>query len=78
MNGDYFDRLEAQLAGLTRAGTHLDTVQEGNRRPARALLRRGTIMLLLAVVLAASLVSEFPGSASGRATAPRTPVVRSF
>jgi hypothetical protein len=65
MSERYFDRLEAELAELTRRGAHLEA-------PARrvALMtvrtRRATAALLLALVLAVSLVSEFPAAASGR------------
>lgn len=66
MNGDFFDHLDAELAALTRAGAHLTESERGHRRWGR-LLRRGMASTLLAVALAASLVSEFPASASGHA-----------
>jgi hypothetical protein len=69
MNDSFFDRLEAELAGLARQGTHLEGAPGRNRRRAVALIRRGAVIMALAVVLAASLVSEFPASASGRAMA---------
>jgi hypothetical protein len=61
---DYFDRLEADLGALTRQGAHLAA------HPRRAALRarRATAALLLALVLAVTLVSEFPAAASGHAT----------
>jgi hypothetical protein len=61
MNDSFFDRLEAELAGLARQGTQLEGAPGRNRR--------GAVIMALAVVLAASLVSEFPASASGRAMA---------
>ena len=76
MSPDFFDRLDAELAGLTRHGAHL-TVGVSPYRRAGRLVRRGVVFALVAVALAAVLVSEFPGSASGHAqvalalTAPR-------
>ena len=64
MSGDFFDRLDAQLAELTRQGAHLTADQRAHRRWSR-LARRGVVSGLVAVALAASLVSEFPATASG-------------
>jgi membrane-associated PAP2 superfamily phosphatase len=69
MSGDFFDRLDAELAELTRQGAHL-SVDAGIFRRAGRLLRRGVAFALVAVSLAAALVSEFPASASGHAHAP--------
>jgi hypothetical protein len=66
MSSDFFDRLELELGGLTRAGTHLGAPAGWNRRHLLALARHGVTIVLLAVVLAASLVSEFPASAGGQ------------
>jgi hypothetical protein len=41
-----------------------------------ALIRRTAVIVVLAVVLAASLVIEFPGSASGRDVAAQVSFVR--
>ena len=68
MSSDFFDRLDAELAELTRQGAHL-TVGDGVRRRAVRLVRRGVTFTLVAVTLAAALVSEFPASASGHAQA---------
>jgi uncharacterized integral membrane protein len=66
VSGDFFDRLEADLAGLARHGTHIEMTVDRARRRVVTLFRRGAVILLLAVVLATSLVSEFPASANGR------------
>lgn len=66
MSSDYFDRLDAELAELTRQGAHL-AVGGGVYRRAGRLVRRGVAFALVAVTLAAALVSEFPASASGHA-----------
>jgi membrane-associated PAP2 superfamily phosphatase len=70
MSGDFFDRLDVELAELTRQGAHL-TVGGGVYRRAGRLMRRGVVFALVAVTLAAVLVSEFPGSASGHAQVAR-------
>ncbi len=75
MNNDFFDRLEADLTGLTHRGTHLEAVGDRDRRRVAVLLRRGAVSLLLAVGLATSLVSEFPASAGGRTTSPAAAIV---
>lgn len=66
MSGDFFDRLEAELVGHARQGTHLDGRAGRDRRRVVALVRRSAVIVVLAVVLAALLVSEFPASAAGR------------
>jgi membrane-associated PAP2 superfamily phosphatase len=70
MSSDFFDRLDAELAALTRQGAHL-TAGDGVFRRAGRLARRGLSFALVAVTLAAALVSEFPASASGHAQAAR-------
>lgn len=64
MSGDFFDRLDAELAELTCQGAHLSAGDSVCRRAGR-LARRGVAFALVAVTLAAALVSEFPASASG-------------
>ena len=76
MSDNFFDRLEAELGGLARQGTHLDVVAERNRRRVVALIRRSAMIVMLAAVLAASLVSEFPASASGRGLTAQVSVLR--
>jgi hypothetical protein len=66
MSGGFFDRLDGELAALVREGAHLDDAIRGRHR-ARAVIRRAAVIVSLATVLAASLVSEFPDSATGRA-----------
>lgn len=68
---DYFDRLDGELATLTRRGAHLAVGDRALRRASR-LLRRGVSFALVTVALATALVSEFPASASGHAQAPAT------
>jgi hypothetical protein len=65
MSSDFFDRLDAELAQLTRQGAHL--VGHRAYRRASRMLRRGVAFGLMTLALAAALVSEFPGSASGHA-----------
>lgn len=72
MSPDFFDRLDAELAELTRQGAHLTDGARGHRRAGR-LLRRGLAFALVVVTLAAALVSEFPASASGHAQIARIP-----
>lgn len=70
MSDDYFTRLERELAGLTRAGVHLDPPRRWSLPRWSALerlARRTAIVASVAIFLAALLVVEFPGSASGRA-----------
>jgi hypothetical protein len=66
MRSDFFDRLDAELAELTRQGAHLTAGDRVYRRAGR-LVRRGVVFALVVVALAAALVSEFPASASGHA-----------
>lgn len=68
MSRRFLDRLEADLAGLTRTGAHLDGGVGLVHRRVPALLRRGLTFIVLAVVLAASLASEFPATATGQPT----------
>jgi uncharacterized protein YgbK (DUF1537 family) len=70
MSDDVFDRLDAELAELTRQGAHLAVGDRVYRRAGR-LARRGVAFALVAAALAAALVSEFPASASGHAQAVR-------
>lgn len=65
MSDDFFDRLDEELAGLTREGAHL-TGDRADRR-VRQLARRGVMFALLVMALAAAFVSEFPAVASGHA-----------
>jgi hypothetical protein len=64
MSGDFFDRLQVELAERTRQGAHLNGDQ---RARWRRLARRGAVSALAAIALAGSLVSEFPATASGHA-----------
>lgn len=66
MGSDFFDRLDAELAELTREGAHLTAGGLVSRRASR-LVRRGVVFALVVVALAASLVSEFPATAGGHA-----------
>jgi hypothetical protein len=75
VSGDFFDRLEAELGDLARQGTHLDGVAGRDRRRVVALIRRCAVIVILVVALAASLVGEFPASASGRALVAQVSVV---
>jgi hypothetical protein len=71
MNDDYFSKLDEQLSALTSEGAHLD--RWARWRPVDRAARRTVAALGLVMLLAALLVIEFPGSASGsvqRATAP--------
>jgi hypothetical protein len=79
VSGDFFDRLEAELAGLTRQGSHVDGAAAGpDRRRLGALIRRGAAIAGLVVALAASLVGGFPESASGRALTAQAPATRAL
>jgi hypothetical protein len=60
MSKRFFDTLELDLAGLTRQGAH---VEPDAHSRLIALGRRS--ITALAVVLAVSFVSEFPGTANG-------------
>ncbi len=75
MSGDFFDRLDVELAGLTRQGVHLTAGDRLYRRAGR-LARRGVAFALVAVALAAALVSEFPASASGHAQMAQSPTAQ--
>jgi hypothetical protein len=75
MNDDYFTKLDEQLAALTSEGAHLD--RWARWRPLDRAARRTVAALGLVVLLAALLMVEFPGSASGsmpRATAQTAPM----
>jgi DNA-binding IclR family transcriptional regulator len=75
VSDDFFDRLEAELGELARQGTHLDGVAGWDRRRVVVLIRRSAVMAVLVVALAASLVGEFPASASGHALVAQVSVV---
>lgn len=77
MSRDYFDRLGTDLAELTRRGAHVNGPHGARRRLGR-LIRRGAAIAGLTVVLAVSLVSEFPASASGHAMLAHTAVSASL
>ena len=64
MHPDFFEQLDAELAGLTRAGAHLTAGGRTYGSTGR-LVRRAVVLGAAVVALAASLVSEFPASASG-------------
>ena len=64
MSDDYFTKLDEQLSALTSEGAHLD--RWARWRPLDRAARRTIAALGLVIVLAALLVIEFPGSASGR------------
>lgn len=68
MSDDLFDRLEAELARRTREGAHLGIARARRRRRLTLLVRRGLAITALAAAMAATLVGEFPASASGRPT----------
>jgi hypothetical protein len=76
VSDDFFDRLEAELGAVARRGEHLDGVAGRHRRRIAMLIRRSAVIVALAVALAASLVAEFPASASGTALAAQISVVR--
>jgi hypothetical protein len=63
MNDDYFTKLDEQLSALTSEGAHLD--RWARWRPVDRAARRTVAALGLVMLLAAVLVIEFPGSASG-------------
>jgi membrane-associated PAP2 superfamily phosphatase len=75
MSCDFFDRLDVELAELTRQGAHLAVGDHMYRRAGRAV-RRGVVFALVAVALAAALVSEFPASASGHLLLVRAPTAQ--
>ena len=70
MNVDFFTQLEAELGGLTREGVHLDNSGAHGRRRLALLIRRGVVIVTLAIALAASLDSEFPATANGQTSTP--------
>jgi hypothetical protein len=72
MSPDFFDRLDVELAELTRRGAHLAVGDRVYRRAGRSV-RRGVAFALVVVAMAAALVAEFPSSASGRAQAAQGP-----
>ena len=68
MNDDYFTRLDRQLAQLTMDGAHVDPTarwRSGQWSAVQRGARRTVVAVALALVLAALLVIEFPGSATG-------------
>ncbi len=65
MSEDYFTRLDRQLAQLTLAGAHLDPAAHRWSAFEHAV-RRTAAVVAMTIALAAMLVIEFPGSASGR------------
>ena len=74
MSDDYFTKLDEQLSALTSEGAHLD--RRARWQLVDRAARRTVAALGLVVLLAALLVIEFPGSASGsmhRATAQTAP-----
>ena len=70
-NGDYFDRLDSELAGLIRRAEHLEGPGARARRCAW-LARRATLAVIVGLALAVTLISEFPSSADG--AGPRNPI----
>jgi hypothetical protein len=68
VSDDYFTKLDEQLSALTSQGAHLD--RWARWRSIDRAARRTIAGLGLVMVLAALLVIEFPGSASGRAQRP--------
>jgi hypothetical protein len=64
MSGDFFDRLDAELAELTRQGAHLSSARRERRRRWISL-RRGLASGLAIVALAVALAGEFPSAAGG-------------
>ncbi len=77
MTGDFFDRLEADLAGLTSQGSHLDSGPARARRRLATLGRRGVVVAALAMAfLAASLAGEATTSAGGNIPLAQVPAVR--
>lgn len=77
MSGDFFDRLEAELADMAHRGMHLDGAARG-RRHAVALVRHSLVVAALILVLAVTLVSEFPASANGRVQAAQISISQDF
>ncbi len=76
MNEDFFDRLEAELGGITRQGRHLDRASGRARRRLVALARRGAfIVVLVAALLTASLIGGSPTAAGFQGLTPRAAAV---
>jgi len=74
-DGDYFERLDAELAGLVRRAAHLEAAGARVHRCAW-LARRAMLAVVVGLALAVTLISEFPSSASGaRPRASITPIV---
>jgi len=65
MSDDYFIRLERQLAQLTMTGIQPRRLLRSRWAALDRFARRTAIAFSTAIVLAALLVVEFPGSASG-------------
>lgn len=74
MSSDFFDRLDTELAELTRRGAHLIAADRAYRRMTR-FVKRGVTFALVAMALAAALVSEFPASASGHPQVAQSPLI---
>lgn len=72
MTEDFFSELERELAARTRQGAHLPGVSRERRRR-RRWLRRVAAGAVSVVVLAVSLVSEFPAAANGHVWLPAAP-----
>lgn len=63
MSSDFFERLEAELGGLTREGVHITAGRR--RRRAVLVLMRAVAILTAAAALALAFDSEFAASANG-------------
>ena len=74
MTDDYFTKLDEQLSALTSKGAHLD--RWARWRSIDRAARRTVAALGLVMLLAALLVIEFPGSASGRVHRSTAPTAR--
>ena len=68
VSGDFFDRLESELASIARDRTRFGGSARDSHR-LLTLIRRSAATVLLATALAASLSSEFPATANGSAGA---------
>jgi hypothetical protein len=66
VSGDFFDRLESELAGIARDRIRYGGSASDSHR-LFVLFRRTAAIVLLAAALAASLSSEFPATANGSA-----------
>jgi hypothetical protein len=78
MSGNFFDKLELDLAALTREGTHLERSARNQRLRVVALIRRSAMIVILAVALAASVASEFPAVANGHGRVAQLAAVRAL